>query len=200
MCPAISLCKMSEDDFSSLLGDDGEIQPLKSQKRVAIKKNEARDASQHLRKKNAVEFNAIAQSDPLESETMTMLAPMDLLEFQRPGVQHGVYKNLRLGKYPIEARLDLHRHTQEQARIALYRFVQDCLEHDVRSTLITHGKGEGRATPAILKSCVAHWLPQIEEVLAFHTAQKHHGSYGATYVLLKKSERKKLQTKEELRR
>jgi DNA-nicking Smr family endonuclease len=191
---------MSDDDFSSLLSDDGEeVKPLKTEKRVALKKTSIRDASQSLRQKNAVEFN-VADEDPLESDTMTMLQPLDVLEFQRPGVQHGVYKNLRLGKYPLEARLDLHRHTQEQARVALYRFVQDCLEHDVRSALITHGKGEGRAKPAILKSCVAHWLPQMDEVLAFHTAQKHHGSYGATYILLKKSERKKQQTKEQLKK
>jgi DNA-nicking Smr family endonuclease len=191
---------MSDDDFSSLLSDEGEeVKPLKTEKRVALKNTSSRDASQSLRQKNAVEFN-VSDEDPLESDTMTMLQPLDVLEFQRPGVQHGVYKNLRLGKYPLEARLDLHRHTQEQARVALYRFVQDCLEHDVRSALITHGKGEGRAKPAILKSCVAHWLPQMDEVLAFHTAQKHHGSYGATYILLKKSERKKQQTKEQLKK
>jgi len=191
---------MSDDDFSALLGDeDGEVKPLKTDKRVDLKRELLNDASQNLRKQNAVEFN-VSDADPLESDTMAMVAPMDLLQFQRPGVQHGVYKNLRLGKYPIEARLDLHRHTQEQARIALYRFVQDCLEHDVRSALITHGKGEGRARPALLKSCVAHWLPQMDAVLAFHTAQKHHGSYGATYVLLRKSEQKKLQTKEQLKR
>ena len=48
----------------------------------------------------------------------------------------------------------------------------------------------------LLKSCVAHWLPQMDEVLGFHTAQRQHGSYGATYVLLKKSSKKSLQSRE----
>ena len=52
--------------------------------------------------------------------------PNDYLAFARPGVQHGVYKNLRQGKYDIQSRLDLHRHTVEQARTALYGFVVDC--------------------------------------------------------------------------
>jgi len=37
-------------------------------------------------------------------------------------------------------------------------------------------------------------------VLAFHTAQKQHGSYGATYVMFKKSAKKKLENKESNRR
>jgi hypothetical protein len=38
------------------------------------------------------------------------------------------------------------------------------------------------------------WLPQFDAVLAFHSAQKQHGWVGATYVLLRKSEKKKLET------
>ena len=87
--------------------------------------------------------------------------------------------------------------TVERARRVVYQFINDCIANDVRTALITHGKGEGRELPALLKSCVAHWLPQIDNVLAFHTAQKQHGSYGATYVLLKKSAAKKTKTREQ---
>ncbi|MCE2027448.1 DNA endonuclease SmrA [Sessilibacter corallicola] len=124
-------------------------------------------------------------------EHIELVGPMDILDFKRPGIQNGVYRNLRLGKYNIEARLDLHRYQVESARRAVYQFIQDCIQHEVRCALITHGKGEGRAQPPILKSCVAHWLPQLPEVQAFHSAQKHHGGTGATYVMLKKSERKR---------
>jgi DNA-nicking Smr family endonuclease len=109
------------------------------------------------------------------------------------GVQTGVYRNLRLGKYQIDARLDLHHMTVDQARNAVFQFIKDCMQHDIRCALITHGKGEGRDQPAQLKSCVAHWLPQFEQVLAFHSAQKQHGWVGATYVLLRKSDKKKLE-------
>ncbi len=190
---------MSDEDFSALLGDEaGEIQPVKVDRRVPLKKQNDRDVSLGQRKQNAQEFSAAdtTAEDPLDTAAMDKVEPMDLLQFQRPGVQHGVYKNLRLGKYSIDAVLDLHRMSVEQARLALFRFIQDCLENEIRTALITHGKGEGRETPALLKSCVAHWLPQMEEVLAFHTAQKQHGSYGATYVLLRKSEATKLRNKQ----
>ncbi|MFM7275513.1 MAG: Smr/MutS family protein, partial [Gammaproteobacteria bacterium] len=49
--------------------------------------------------------------------------------------------------------------------------------------------GVDRKPPALLKSCIAFWLPQLPEVLAFHSAPRHLGGTGATVVLLRKSER-----------
>lgn len=188
------------DDFSAFLGDD--VKPIKNEARVTLdskKSTQAKDVSQTRRRRAAVDGSLGKDSvsdDPLSSEPVDMVSPMSLLNFCRPGVQNGVFKNLRLGKYSLDARLDLHRLTVDQARTTLYRFIQDCIENDIRAALITHGKGEGRAKPALLKSCVAHWLPQMDEVLGFHTAQKQHGSYGATYVLLKKSSKKSLESRE----
>lgn len=132
----------------------------------------------------------------LSGEYIEPVDPLAILEFKRDGVQNGVYRNLRLGKYQIDARLDLHNMTVEQARTAVFQFVTDCMNYDIRCALITHGKSEGRDRPALLKSCVAHWLPQLDNVMAFHSAQKRHGASGATYILLRKSEQKKLETSE----
>lgn len=182
---------MSDDDFSSMLGDD--VTPIKKEGRISLDKKNVLTVDKRLRREAASTEDS--QLDPLVSEPVEMLDPHAVLSFVRPGVQNGVFKNLRLGKYATDARLDLHRLTVEQARGAVYQFIQDCLANDVRASLITHGKGVGRETPALLKSCVAHWLPQMQEVLAFHSAQKYHGGSGATYVLLKKSAKKKLETK-----
>lgn len=120
------------------------------------------------------------------------VSPDAILEFARPGVQHGVLKKMRLGKYTVDARLDLHKHTVEQARQAVFQFSGDCLRYDVRTALIVHGKGK----EAIIKSCVNHWLRNLPDVLAFHTAQKHHGGSGAVYVLFRKSDTQKQKNKE----
>jgi DNA-nicking Smr family endonuclease len=182
-----------EERFQQMLGDD--VVPIIVPARVAINKDKERDIDKHNRRLAAMEIN-VSQEDPLSSSPVVMVEPMALLTFRRPGVQHGVFKKLRLGKYTLDACLDLHRLNVEAARKAVYEFVCDCVNHDVRAALITHGKGEGREKPAMLKSCVAHWLPQIDSVLAFHTAQKQHGSYGATYIMLKKSDQKKIENKE----
>lgn len=120
-----------------------------------------------------------------------LVEPHAELSFCQAGVQQGVFKKLRLGHYSLDSRLDLHGHTVEQARTVLTRFMVDCLANDLRCVLITHGRGEGRTTPALLKSCVNQWLREIVEVLAFHSAQMWHGGRGSTYVLLRKSARMK---------
>ncbi len=189
---------MSDKDlFESMLGDDVERIQVEKREKLSSSKDEGVDKT---RRRSAAEEMEVSSEDPLASDPIEMVDPMGELSYRRPGVQHGVFKNLRLGKYTIDARLDLHRLTKEQARKAVYQFVSDCIENDVRCALITHGKGEHREQPALLKSCVAHWLPQLEEILAFHTAQKQHGSYGATYVLIRKSDSKKLENREKNRR
>lgn len=187
---------MSEkDQFRALLGDD--VTPIPKEQRVTI--NKALSDAQTLAHRREVAQSEVAPAqDPLVSEPVEMVDPLAELSFRRPGVQHGVFRNLRQGKYALDARLDLHKMHVEQARREVYQFIRDCLEQDVRTALITHGKGESREQPARLKSCVAHWLPQMEEVLAFHSAQKVHGGVGATYVLLRKSERKKQETRDKL--
>lgn len=186
----------AEDDFSALLGDD--IQPLQGKGANHIPKPstltpgvlQRRKAAQQEKQKSGNFLDPASIINPVD--------PHDVLEFVRPGVQHGVYKNLRQGKYEIQSRLDLHRHRVEQARVALWDFVEGCQKHGVRCALVTHGKGEGREQPARLKSCVNHWLRQFNNVLAFHSAQKQHGGVGSTYILIKKNSLVRLSTSEKL--
>ncbi|KUJ83782.1 DNA endonuclease SmrA [Microbulbifer flavimaris] len=183
---------MADDNnlFQEALGQLGDVKPLARERRVPLKKQQEAGLNLRARREAAIREEG-QELNPLAGEFIDPVDPWDPLEFKRDGVQNGVYRNLRLGKYRVDARLDLHRHSVESARRAVFEFVRDCLEADVRCALITHGKGEGRKQPALLKSCVNAWLPQLEEVLAFHSAQKQHGGLGATYVLLRKSERKR---------
>ncbi|NJN52019.1 MAG: hypothetical protein HC809_09830, partial [Gammaproteobacteria bacterium] len=57
------------------------------------------------------------------------------------------------------------------------------LSHRARSAR----RGERSATPARIKSYVVHWLGEMQEVLAYHSAERRHGGAGSVYVLLKKS-------------
>ena len=188
--------QMKADSFSDLLGPD--VVPIKKSDSLRHSKKGVITPGKLIRRESAVATkHAPNPSFDLES-AITFVEPNDYLDFKKPGIQHGVYKNLRQGKYEIQSRLDLHRHTVEQARNALWQFLRDCEVHNVRCALVTHGKGEGRLQPAKLKSCVNHWLRQFNSVLAFHTAQRRDGGMGATYVLLKKSETEKLKTAEKL--
>jgi DNA-nicking Smr family endonuclease len=116
------------------------------------------------------------------------VAPHDVVGWKDTGVQEGVYRYLRLGRYPIEASLDLHRKTVAEAREALLDFVRRARRAGWRSVLISHGRGERSPTPARIKSYVTHWLEQIPEVIAFHSAERRHGGAGSVYVLLRKNQ------------
>ncbi|MGR5488606.1 Smr/MutS family protein, partial [Vibrio alfacsensis] len=62
--------------------------------------------------------------------------------------------------------------------------------------LIVHGRGERSNPPALMKSYLAHWLTQIKDVQCVHSAQRFHGGSGAVYVMLRKSQEKKLENRE----
>lgn len=185
-----------EDEFRALVGDD--VEPLQAKGAKYIPKPPELTPG-ILERRKAAQQEQLKSGNLLDpASIINVVDPYDFLEFARPGVQHGVYKNLRQGKYEVQSRLDLHRHTVEQARVALWDFVEGCQKHGVRCALVTHGKGEGREQPARLKSCVNHWLRQIDNVLAFHSAQKQHGGVGSTYILIKKNSLARLSTSEKL--
>ncbi|MEY2909326.1 MAG: endonuclease SmrA [Pseudomonadota bacterium] len=137
--------------------------------------------------------------NPLVDEGIEPLDAWYVLGFKRPGIQNGVYKKLRMGRYEVDARLDLHRMTVKQAREEVYAFVRESMELGLRTVLILHGKGQRKVEQektAVLKGYVNRWLQDIDEVQAFHSAQPVHGGTGAVYVLLKKSAEKKRQNRE----
>jgi len=183
----------STDDHQLFFQQMKDVTPINVEEKVTLTPDYDDKINIAVRRKSAT-AEISKDKNFLSGEYIEPVEPLAVIEFKRDGVQTGVYRSLRLGKYQIDARLDLHHMTVDQARQAVFQFVKDCMTHDIRCALITHGKGEGRDQPAQLKSCVAHWLPQFPDILAFHSTQKQHGWVGATYVLLRKSEKKKLET------
>ncbi|MEH6549518.1 MAG: DNA endonuclease SmrA [Pseudomonadales bacterium] len=176
------------------------VKPLASVKRVQLTPDNGPDPSLLIRRQAATRV-VEADSNFLSSDYVYPLGPDDVIQFCRPGVQNGVFKKLRMGKYQLDATLDLHRKTVDESRQEVFEFIRECMRYDVRTSLISHGKGERNADGiAIIKSHVAKWLPEISEVLAVHSAQRNHGGTGSVYVLLKKSDKKKTQAREEFAR
>lgn len=182
------------DDLSLFQTMMGDVTPLKQDKTEHKKHHHVTDA--HIARREAAMW--LDENDPqyLSLEHAKMLKPEDLIEFKRDGVQDGVYRKLRLGKYPIQARLDLHRNSLKEARDALVKFLKQCIQMDIRSVLIVHGRGEKSNPPALMKSYLANWLTQIKDVQCVHSAQAFHGGTGAVYVMLRKSSEKKLENRE----
>mgnify|MGYP000063199825 FL=1 len=174
-------CSIGET-FGELFGEV--VQPLGDKGATFLRSTSKKTPGMAVRHKHAQEDMIVDANflDPLTS--IVDIEPPEIISYCRAGVQHGVFKKMRLGKYDLQARLDLHRYSVEQARSAVWKFIGDCRQKGARCALIIHGKG--KLKPAVLKSCINHWLRQLHDVLAFHTAQKHHGGAGATYILIKK--------------
>jgi DNA-nicking Smr family endonuclease len=186
---------MSEKDL--FLEEMSGVKPLQREPRERLVKQSV---------EGDVERRREAATQPLKDEINPLLDegvdPLDawyVLDFKRPGIQHGVYKKLRMGRYDIEARLDLHRMTVKQAREEVKQFIDEASKLGLRTLLILHGKGQRKVekeNTAVLKGYVNHWLQQLEMVQAFHSAQPVHGGTGAVYVLLRKNSDKKRENRE----
>ncbi|MCB5162068.1 DNA endonuclease SmrA [Marinomonas algarum] len=183
---------VGDDDVSLFAQEVADIKPLKKSEIYLRKKGPQVDF--HERQSAAIMVTE-ADRNHLTHDFVEKVDPNDMLEFKRAGVQDGVFKRLRQGKYGIEARLDLHRHTVAQAREQVYQFADDCMRNDIRVAILVHGKGERTPDPdnrAMLKSYVNKWLRDLDQVMAFHTAQRYHGGLGAVYILFKKTEKARL--------
>ncbi len=192
---------MTDDEESLFLDEMTDVAPLKRERRVRMASGKnSRDSSLEQRREAAV-LDKTRDGNILTEDglAITPLDPWYVLEYKRPGIQNGVFRKLKQGRYEAEARLDLHRMTVAIARKELYEFVQDTHRLGIRSVMIIHGKGESKAErerSSILKGCTDHWLRELDTVQAFHSAQPRHGGTGAVYVLLRKSEDKKRENRE----
>jgi len=187
----------SKEERAQFLAEMEGVQPIRRPDKADVDSSGQLTPGQLERRRAAVERIRPDLNPLTETPPEALLGPQDLLEFKRPGIQHGVYRKLRLGQYPIQARLDLHRHTVAEARRALFRFIREAREHELRCVLVLHGKGERNPDRiAVIKSHLALWLPQLEDVMAFHSAQRHHGGSGAVYIMLRKSARQRQDNRE----
>ena len=123
-------------------------------------------------------------SDPSESE---ILETGEHLGYRKNGVQNTVLRKLRKGGFSVQAELDLHGFTVEQARAEVSEFLARARAESIRCVRIIHGKGRKQAErgPRI-KPFLNHWLQRKSDVMAFCSARPEDGGTGAVYVLLGK--------------
>lgn len=190
---------MSDEDDLFKIAMSG-VKPLKQTKKITRKKPAHSELVTQARRQSAQQ-QTVKDENYLTGGEVEILDAFYPLSFRRDGVQHGVFRKLKQGKYQQEARLDLHRRTVEQARIEVFDFIHQCYAYNLRVVVIVHGRGtHSQSQQALLKSYVNKWLPEINEVQAFCSANPSHGGLGAVYVQLKKSESLKQNNRERITR
>ncbi|MBP3709844.1 MAG: Smr/MutS family protein [Treponema sp.] len=87
---------------------------------------------------------------------------------------------------PIEARVDLHGLTRDEAWNKLVNFTGDCMHRGVRKVLIIHGKGiHTTGSDPVLGEVVRRFIESDKRCGASGHPNKRLGGNGATWVLLK---------------
>jgi len=105
------------------------------------------------------------------------------------GVDRRSAQRLTRGQLPVEAALDLHGHTQDQAHAALERFLSEVQARGLRCVLVITGKGTTKEAGGVLRNQVPRWLNEPvnrARILAFDYAQPKDGGLGALYVLIRR--------------
>ncbi len=116
------------------------------------------------------------------------MQPGDSLTYVQAGVQKQVFRKLKRGQYSVEAELDLHGLTRDEAQLQLNEFILYVRNHGLRCVRIIHGKGYGSSNQGpVIKPLVNQWLRKRDEILAFCSARPVDGGTGAVYVLVKSS-------------
>ncbi|MBN1008769.1 Smr/MutS family protein [Amphritea pacifica] len=126
--------------------------------------------------------------DGLNSEVINLVETEDELIYASPGVQLKLMKRLKQGHIPWDAGLDLHGYIIDDARTELSSFIRECSNRQLRCVMVIHGKSNSvESQHALMKSYVNDWLRQMDQVIAFSSAQPKDGGTGALYVLLKRA-------------
>jgi len=124
---------------------------------------------------------SLSDNDPLA----LALEGGDEAVYLKPGMAPKVLKDLRRGRWVVQAHLDLHGMLRDEARHHVGLFLADCRARTQRCVRIVHGKGYGSpGRVPVLKRLVLGWLVQRQEVLAFCQARTIEGGAGAVIVLL----------------
>jgi DNA-nicking Smr family endonuclease len=99
-----------------------------------------------------------------------------------------IARRLHRGEFSIQAHLDLHGLTAEEAREIFDQFIKWAVVHGKTGILVTHGRGLSSPGEPVLKKKVEEWLnrgPWRKWVIAYSSARRCDGGTGATYVLLR---------------
>ena len=162
-----------------------------------LEKNDRADVSRPKPKPHANHHHA-DELAALEASQLAMYpSPMswdigadieDDQSFLRGAVSPDLLRKLRRGQWTIDAEIDLHGHSQDEAHEALVEFMRKARITGWRCLRIIHGKGlSSHQKIPILRNKVRRWLQQKDEVLAYCEPRPNAGGSGAVLVLLRGS-------------
>ncbi|MBV2142040.1 Smr/MutS family protein [Falsochrobactrum sp. TDYN1] len=120
-------------------------------------------------------------------KSLSALRERPIHTFDRP-----THRKISKGRVDIEARIDLHGLTQNDAYELLYGFLVSAHARGLKHVMVITGKGRSLGSEGVLRQAVPHWFstPLFRLLVsAYEDAARHHGGQGALYVRLRRQAR-----------
>ncbi|MCI5077532.1 Smr/MutS family protein [Oricola sp.] len=132
-----------------------------------------------------------ASKDDIRSPAFQARRPPPPKQTPRPDpvIDKPTTRKLAKGRISIDARIDLHAMTQNQAHDRLYGFLADARSNGCRHVLVVTGKGRSLGSEGVLKRMVPVWLnsPRFADIVSgYSSAHRAHGGEGAIYIRLRR--------------
>lgn len=175
----------------------GKVKKLEQDK-VAHNSPSMDKETSRIKKEAATRDTKEKSVDYFSSTFVPLVAPNEVISYRSAGAQPFLLKKLKNGEYREADFIDLHGKTVEEAYEYTRRYIVHSRAEGYRCILIIHGKCDREYVKrkATLKSYVAHWLKQMPEVIAYHSAPEWKGGTGAVMVILKKGDKASFDNRE----
>ena len=93
---------MAEEDSDLFFEEMGDVKPLKGSDKAHLDVQQDITPGHIVRRVTAVTEKKIDDNHLTTADHIEILSSNDVLEYKQDGIQHGVYKKLRMGRYPID--------------------------------------------------------------------------------------------------
>ena len=108
------MSQFENDDIDSFFAEMQDVKPIASDDKALL--HDPVKALAEQQKRAARQLSVREKlANPLSMEGVKPVPPDDFIHFQQPGIQDGVFKKLRLGKYPLEANITLSVNSTQRA-------------------------------------------------------------------------------------
>lgn len=170
---------MNLDDKALFLDAMEDVQPLKRHTDVHWQPTRNLKTPQRI--------DTLQLDNFLTTGFLDILPLNEPLEFRREGLQQG-HRQVTQWEIPSAGQPQFVTPAGRNVPKDAVSFYPEAQKEGLRNVLIIHGKGrEAKSHANIVRSYVARWLTEFEDVQAYCSALPHHGGGGACYVALRKT-------------
>lgn len=184
--------KTTENDEALFAEAMQGVKPLKktahqsvyNQRQATLKAKQKLKKLGHQKRENAV--HDFEELDIHLLDTTNPIGAFDSMSYYENGLRPQDLKKLKNSQFRLEAALDLHGKTYEEADFAIENFIQQALSCNMKYVRIIHGKGyNSNAKQPVLKNLCLQKLKCFHSVVAFCSAPEKDGGVGAVNIQLR---------------